>query len=106
MVCKEDAQGPFIYHALFMVLGHEFLRNNKRYHVSMNITSSFLASLLNLGGSQADILMLMHNIFKEIFLEDDVIILVLVEKLPRLGIGIPFVDIENKYWEQGIGSIL
>ena len=79
MVCKKDAQGPFIHHALFMVLGHGFLRNDKRYHVSKNITSYFLTSLLNLGGNQLDILILLHNIFKEMFLEDEIKILILVK---------------------------
>ena len=67
MVCKLDVQSPFICHAIFMVIIHEFLRNDKRYSVSMDITSHFLASLLNLGGNQIDILMLLHNIFKETF---------------------------------------
>ena len=89
-----------------MVLDHEFLRNDKSYRVSTNITSRFLASLVNLGGSQVDILMLLHNIFKEIFLEDDIKILVLVEQVPGLSIGIPFVDRADKCWEQGIGSIV
>ena len=93
MVCKPDAQSPFIHHAIFMVLGHEFLRNDKRYRVSMDITSHFLASLFDLGGSQIDILMLLHNVFKVTFLEDDVKILVLAEQVWRLGIGILFVDI-------------
>lgn len=106
MVCKEDAQGPFIHHALFMVLSHESLRNDKRYRVSTDITSHFLASLLDLGGNQVDILMLLCNIFKETFLEDDVKILVLLEQVPGLGIGIPFVDVVDKYWEQGIESIV
>ena len=79
MVCKPNAQSPFIRHAIFMVLGHEFLRNDKRYCVSTNITSRFLASLLDLGGTQIDMLMLLHNVFKETFLEDDFKILVLVE---------------------------
>lgn len=79
MVCKQDAQGPSIRHALFMVLGHEFLRNDKRYHVSIDITSHFLTSLLNLGGNQVDIMMLLRNILKEKLLEDDVKILLLVE---------------------------
>ena len=65
MVCKEDAQDPFICHALFMALGHEFLRDNKRYRVSTDITSRFLASLLDLGGNQVDIVMLLCNVFKE-----------------------------------------
>lgn len=79
MVCKLDAQSLFIRHAIFMVLGHNFLRNNKRYHVPTDITSRFLTSLLDLGGSQIHILMLLHNIFKETLLEDDVKILVLAK---------------------------
>ena len=79
MVCKTYVQSPFIFHAIFMVLSHEFLRNNKRYHVSTDITSHFLASLLDLGGSQINIVMLLHNVFKETILEDYVKILVLVE---------------------------
>ena len=106
MVCKVYAQSPFICHAICKVLGHEFLRNDKRYRVFMDITSYFLASLLDLGGSQIDILMLLHNVFKKIFLEDDVKILVLAEQVLGSGIGIPFVDIVEKCWEQGIGSII
>ena len=79
MVCKPDAQSPFICHAIFMVLGHEFLSNDKRYPVSTDITSRFLASLLDLGGRQIDMLILLRNIFKETFLEDDVKIIVLAE---------------------------
>ena len=79
-----------------MVLGHEFLRNDKRYCVSTDITSHFLVSLLDLGGSQIDILMLLRNIFKENFLEDDVKILVSVEKVLGSGIGIPFTDVVDK----------
>ena len=48
MVCKVDGQSPFIRHAICMVLGHEFLKNDKRYHMSTDITSCFLVSLLNL----------------------------------------------------------
>ena len=79
MVCKVDGQSPFICHAICMVLGHEFLKNDKRYRVSTNITSRFLASLLELGGRQIDKLMLLHNVFKETFLEDDIKIIVLAE---------------------------
>ena len=79
MVCKPDAQSPFIHHAIFMVLYHELLRNDKRYHVSMDITFGFLMSLLNLGGNQIDTLMLLRKFFKETFLEDDVKILILAE---------------------------
>ena len=72
----------------------------------MDITSHFLASLLDLGGSQIDILIFLYNVFKETFLEDDVKILVLVEQVQGLGIGIPFANIVDKCWEQGIGSIV
>ena len=106
MVCKPDAHSPFIRHAIFMVLGHEFLRNDKRYCVSMDITSRFLASLLDLGGNQVDILMLLCNNFKKTFLEDDFKILVLVEQVLGPSIGIVFVDIADKCWEKGIGSIV
>ena len=64
-----------------MVLGHEFLRNEKRNHVSTDITSCFLASLLDFGGNQIDMLMVLHNIFKQTFLEDDVKIILLAEKV-------------------------
>ena len=97
MVCKPDAQSLFIHHAIFMVLIHEFLRNDKRYYVSMDITSRFLASLLDLGGRKIDMLMLLNNVFKETFLEDDVKIIVLTEQVPRPGIGIIFVDVVDKY---------
>ena len=42
MVWKVDAQSPFIHHAIFIVFSHEFLRDDKRYRVSMDITSHFL----------------------------------------------------------------
>ena len=87
MVCKEDATCNFFCYALSMVLAHEFLRNEKRYCISIDITSYFLTSLLDLGGNQIDILMLLRNVFKEIFLEADVKILVLVKQVPGLGIG-------------------
>ena len=106
MVCKVDGQSPFIHHAICMVLGHEFLGNDKRYRVSTDITSRFLASLPNLGGRKIDMLMLLHNIFKETFLEDDIKIIVLVEQVPGLGIGIPFADVADKCWEEGIGCII
>ena len=72
----------------------------------MDITFRFLMSLLDLGGSQIDMLMLLRNVFKETFLEDDVKIIVLVEQVSGPGIGIPFADIADKCWEQGIGSII
>ena len=97
MVCKVDGRSPFIRHAICMVLGHEFLRNDKRYRVSTNITPCFLASLLDLGSRQIDMLMLLHNFFKEIFLEDDVKIIVLAEQVLRIGIGIPFADVADKF---------
>ena len=71
MVCKEDVVGPFFCYAFLMVLGHEFLRNEKRYQVSIDITSHFLTSLLDLGGNQVDILI--------VFLEDNVKIILLAE---------------------------
>ena len=77
MVCKESSIGPFICYALFMVLDHELIGNEKRYHVSTYITSYFPSSLINLGGNQVNILMLLCNFFMETFLEDDVRILVL-----------------------------
>ena len=64
MVGKVDARSPFIFHAISMVLGHEFLRNEKRYRVSTDITSYFLASLLDFGGNQIDMLMVLRNVFK------------------------------------------
>ena len=79
MICKLDAQSPFIFHAIFTVLGHEFLRKDKRYRVSTDITSRFLTSLLDLGGRQIDMLMLLRNVFQETFLEDDIKIIVLAE---------------------------
>ena len=70
------------------------------------ITSRFLTYPLDLVGNQIDTLMLLRNIFRETFLEDDVKILVLAEQVPGPCIGIPFVDIVDKCWEQGIGSII
>ena len=74
--------------------------------MSTDITSRFLNSLLTLGGSQIDMLMLLHNIFKETFLEDEVKIIVLAEQVPGSGIGIPFADVADKCWEEGIGCII
>ena len=41
----------FVIAAVKMVLGRAFLENGNRYHVNTDITSQFLASLLDLGGS-------------------------------------------------------
>ena len=90
----------------YCIIGHEFLRNDKRYHVSTNITSHFLVSLLDLGGRKIDMLMLLCNIFKETFLEDDIKIIVLAEQVRGPSIGIPFVDVADKCWEEGIGCII
>ena len=106
MVCKVDGRSPFIHHAICMVLGHEFFKNNKRYRVSTDITSRFLASLLDLGGRKIDMLMLLRNVFKQTFLEDDVKIMVLAEQLPGPGIGIPFADVADKCWDEGIECIV
>ena len=106
MVCKVDGRSPFIRHAICMVLGHEFLKNDKRYCVSTDITSRFLVSLLDLGGKKIDMLMLLHNLLKETFLEDDIKIIVLAEQRPGPGIGIPIADVADKCWEEGIGCII
>ena len=71
IVIKEDVTGPFFCYAFLMVLSHEFLRNEKRYHVSTDITSHILVSLLNLRSNQVDILM--------VFLEDNVKIILLAK---------------------------
>ena len=72
--------------------------------MSTDIISRFLASLLDLGDDQVEILMLLWNVFKEIFLKNDTNILISTEKLPGPGIGIPFVDVVDKCWEEHIGS--
>ena len=79
-----------VFHAISMVLGHEFLRTEKRYRMFADITSCFLASLLDFGDSQIDMLMLLRNVFKETFLEDDVKIILLAEKVLGPSIGIHF----------------
>jgi hypothetical protein len=63
----------------------------------MNIASYFLVSLLNLRGDRITILMLLHKVFKETYLEDDVKFIVMIEQ----GMRIPFVDEIDKLFKQG-----
>lgn len=83
-ICKEV--GSFTNEAVWMVLGREFLWNENRCRVNMNITSRFLASLLDLGGDKVDMLMQLRKVFKEDFLGDDIIVVILVE----VGVEIPW----------------
>ena len=74
--------------------------------MSTDITSCFLASLLDFGGNQIDMLMVLLNIFKQTFLEDDVKIILLAEKVLGPGIGIHFANVIDNCWEEGIGCII
>lgn len=78
--------GMFTNEAVRMVLGRDFLCNENRYHVKTDITSKFLASLLDIGGDKVDMLMLIRKVFKEDFLGDDVTVVILAE----VGVGTPW----------------
>ena len=75
----------FVIAAVKMVLGRAFLENGNRYRVNTDITSQFLASLLDFKGSKVDILLLLRKTFKVEYLGDDIDIVAHAE----LGVGIP-----------------
>ena len=62
----------FVIAAMKMVLGRGFLENGNRYHVKTDITSQFLVSLLDLGESKFNILLLLRKMFKVEYLGDDI----------------------------------
>lgn len=68
-----------------MVLCHGFLENENKYLVNTDITSQILASLLDLKGKKVDMLMLLRQKFKEVYLGDDIDVIVHAE----LEVGIP-----------------
>jgi hypothetical protein len=80
--------GAFTKEAIRMVLGREFLENENRYRVNTDISSRFMASLLDLGGEKVEILMLLRKVFRKEYLGDDVNVLVFAE----IGFGIPWAN--------------
>ena len=85
----------FIIATMKMVLGNEFLENENRYCVNTNITSQFLASLLDLKEVRVDILLLLRKTFKVEYLGDDIDIVAHA----KLGVGIPWVGEIHKLLE-------
>ena len=75
----------FIIHSMEVVMGHNYLENENRYHVKIDITSQFLASLLDLGEVRVDILLLLRKTFKAEYVGNDIDIVSHLE----LGVGIP-----------------
>ena len=79
-ICNEvELEVDVIIHAIKMVLGHEFLVNENRYHVNTNLTSHFLASLLYLGEKSVQIFFLLRRVFKPKYLDDDINIVAHIE---------------------------
>ena len=87
----------FFIAAIKMVLRCEFLENENRYRVNNDITSQFLASLLDLGEARAEIVVLLRKIFKIVYLGDDIEIV----SHAILGVGIPWAGEVHKLLEPG-----
>ena len=87
----------FVIATVKMVLGQEFLENVNRYCVNTDITSQFLASLLDLREVRVDILLLLRKTFKAKYLGNDIDIIAHVE----LGVGIPWAGEIHKLLELG-----
>ena len=85
----------FIITAMKMVLGCEFLENENRYHVNTDITSQFLASLLDLREARVDILFLPRKTFKEKYLGNDIEVVAHIV----LGVGISWAGKIHKLLE-------
>jgi hypothetical protein len=92
----------FVIAAVKMVLGHEFLENENWYRVNSDITSQFLASLLDLGEARAEIVVLLRKIFKIVYLGDDIEIV----SHAILGVGIPWAGEVHKLLEPGQNVVL
>ena len=92
----------FVIAAVKMVLGHEFLENENRYCVNSDITSQFLASLLDLGEARAEIVVLLRKIFKVVYLGDEIEIV----SHAILGVGIPWAGEVHKLLEPGQNVVL
>ena len=87
----------FIIANMKIVLGCDLLENENRYRVNTNITSQFLASLLDLEEAKVDILLLLRKAFKVEYLGDDIDIVAHAE----LGVGIPWIGEIQKLLELG-----
>ena len=92
----------FFIAAIKKVLGHEFLENENRYRVNSDITSQFLASLLDLKEARAKIVVLLRKIFKVVYLGDDIEIVAHAV----LGVGIPWVSEVHKLLEPSQNVVL
>lgn len=75
----------FTIEAAMMILGRRFVESGERYRVNSDITSRFVASLLDLQASKEMIAQLSHLIFKSAFLQGLEVVLV----ASHLGEGIP-----------------
>lgn len=92
----------FVIASVKMVLGWEFMENENRYHVNSDITSQFLASLLDLGEARVETVLLLRKIFKIVYLGDDIDIVAHA----ILGVGIPWVGEVHKLLEPGQNVVL
>lgn len=73
---------------VWMVLGKKFCFFHNKTNANSNISSQFLASLLDLNMHKVRGLVLLRMVFVALVLEEDLNVVVVV----RLGVGIPFLD--------------
>lgn len=68
--------GPFVFEAMKKVLSCKFLENEDKYLINTDITSWFLVSLLDLRGQKVNMLILLRQTFKEVYLGYDIDVIV------------------------------
>jgi hypothetical protein len=104
-ICNEVVPctgAKFVIAAVKMVLGREFMENENRYRVNSDITSQFLASLLDLGEPRVESVLLLRKIFKAVYLGD--VIEIVAHAV--LGVGIPWAGEVHKLLEPGQNVVL